>query len=226
MTRAADVILHIGEEKEAIALFSRADQLQKSIRARPLDGEAARKFVLALVRTRDDDPGRLPRAKELIESNIKRYGEVFAKSLGGVSNDLIPFLVLRAAIQRVEGNLDQAASTLEAIRHHDYVRRGECTYVATAEIEMEQIRLNFVTSGSSSELLERASILRQRLFNAHHHLMAYEAALIAAECCVGAEQTTILKDCKNFLRERQALMRLADTAEIEGNGSAIHRFGL
>jgi hypothetical protein len=207
-------------------LFDRADRLQKAIRGRHLDGEAARKFCAALVRTRDVGHNRLSRAVELIEANIKRHEDDFATSQSRVSNDLIPFLVLRAALQRVRGDLSQASATLEGLRHHNYVTRGECTYVATAELEIEEIRFHVAASGASSRLFEQVGALRTRLFNSHHHLMAFEAALISAECCDEIDRAKILKDCERFFIERQALVRLADIKELQRNGSAIRRFGL
>src|ERR1700751_1922070 len=141
MARAADVLFQLGQTEEAIKLFDRADQLQKTIRGRHLDGEAARKFCVALVRTRSIEPTRFSRAIELIEANIKHHEDDFTDSQPRVSNDLIPFLVLRAALQRITGDVPQASATLEGLTHHSYVTRGECTYVATAELELEEIRM-------------------------------------------------------------------------------------
>jgi hypothetical protein len=56
--------------------------------------------------------------------------------------------------------------------------------------------------------------------------MAFEAALISAECCDEIDRAKILKDCERFFIERQALVRLADIKELQRNGSAIRRFGL
>jgi hypothetical protein len=225
ISRAADVVLQGGDAEEAIRLFNHANELQNVIRGRPMDGEAARKFVLALVRTRDAESGRFDRAVTLVDSNIKRLEEDFPIAVGGVSNDLIPFLVLRAGLQRVQGDLKRAGQTLLKVRHHDFVRRGECTFVSAAELELEEIRLNFVMSGSSQDLFERAAAARRRLFNAHHYLMSYEAALLAAECRESDARTEILDECERFFDRTNALLRLLDVAEAR-HGSAIRRYGL
>jgi tetratricopeptide (TPR) repeat protein len=226
LARAADVLFQGGQAEEAIDYFDRADRLQKAIRGRHLDGEAARKFCTALVRTRDLDSGRLRRAVDLIEVNIRRHEDDSAVSQARVSNDIIPFLVLRAALQRIAGDLAQALATIEGLRRHNYVTRGECTYVAIAELEMEEIRLHAVAFGPSSRLFEQAKALRTRLFNSHHHLMSFETALISVECCDAVSRAQILNECERFFIERQALVRVADIKELEGNRSAIRRFGL
>jgi hypothetical protein len=124
------------------------------------------------------------------------------------------------------GSVPQASATLEGLRHHNYVTRGECTYVATAELEIEEIRLHVVSSGPSARLCEQAKALKTRLFNSHHHLMAFETALVSSECCMEADRVRILEECERFFVERQALVRLADIKEVRGNGSAIRRFCL
>jgi hypothetical protein len=224
--RVADVALYSGRTAEAIEYFELADALQNKIRGRPIDGEAARKFVVALVRTREEQPGRMGRARELVERNIEYCNNIFPSTSARASNDVIPFLVLRAALQRVAGDLSQASSTLDLVRRHEFVRKGECTFVAIAELELEEIRLEIARGAVDAGSLDRALFGKRRLEEAHHAMLSLEANLLAAECCTGELRHLLLAEATTSVATREAHLREADVRKILDRGSAVATFGL
>jgi tetratricopeptide (TPR) repeat protein len=226
LARTADLALHAGRTSEAIKTFELADTLQHKIRGRSLDGEAARKFILALIRTRDSESGRIARAIALVEENIDYCANVFPRSSGEISNDIIPFLVLRSALQRVSGKLEAAEVSLEAVRRHDFVRKSECTFVASVELEFEETRLEIACGRANSISLDRMLTNQRRLNDARHWMMALEAVLLAAECCAGELRHRLLRDASSLITDSEAVLREADVDELFNNKSAVARFGL
>lgn len=226
ISRAADMTLYEDDVEAAIALFDRADQLQHAVRDRPLDGEAARKYALALVRGRASGVGRFEHAVRLVDANIEHYEEVKQSFSGGLSNDVIPFLVLKAALQRISGRLDEASETLAGVRSHDFVRRSQCTFYASAELELEEIRVDILKGEvPRTEIVERGEAASRRLENAHHAVMAREAMLLAAEGADGKYRKEILRGCEQYFEQTNTLLRLKDVKELQ-DGSALRKFGL
>lgn len=218
--RQADILLHSGDTSGSVKLFERAAALQRRVADRALDGEAARKYVVALVRLDSEGKKNQEKALELTLANIGRLS-----SYGSFSSDLIAFHVLRAGLFRVSGNIEEAVKALKDVEAHPFFRYRECTFNSLAELRLEQLRQGIVMGDDSTKLLERATRLIARTGQAHHAVLEIEARIVSAELVDGDERNSILIRTKSVLRSSGYRMRLSDIAEIERGGSAIRRFG-
>lgn len=224
LSRRAAVLLLQGKTEEALELFERTNRLQHKIRRHGLDGDAARKFAVALVRSREADPSRFERARDLIEENLTLY-ERKSNALGRCI-DNTPFLLLRAIMLRVAGDVPSADRALVAAETHDFVRTGKATYLCLAELELERCRLEIARGRQTSKTFDRATDLAERLRDTNHLMLQNEALVVAAEAANAEDRTRLLNIAKTFFRRGDWLMRTADIAEIERGGSAVLRFGV
>jgi hypothetical protein len=228
VARAADLALAQGDYGQSLALFEMANTLQLSTKGElsskwkglGLDGEAARRWVVALVRTREQVPSRLEMAHNLVEANLTRLND-FAPSI-----DLIPFLTLQAALRRVEGELKSSEKILADIRQHPFVCNNGCTFLAMHEIDLEEIRLQICKNSQDENTYQRALVLTSTFENSHHFTMYYCAKILAAEACLDADRQKLLNVAREFFRTTNYRLRLEDISEIQRGHSAVLRYGL
>lgn len=225
LTRDASALLLQGETETALTLFERVDALHRDVRGRLLDGDAARRYVVALTRTREQSPRQLELAGELVEANIAHYLRQ-AGTRAGLSTDLIPFLILRAALRRVSGDFDGAEDALSEVEAHAFVSQRKCTYVTIAELQLERLRLQVARGQLGPRVFARGRDLCDQLGYAHHAMMQHEAMVVVAEAAGLADRGGLIDRARNFYRGGGWRLRLADIGELEDGGSAVRRFGL
>ena len=230
--RLADLDLQMGRTESAIEGFARADEIQFLIRrGRRLDGEAARKYVVALIRSREVDPERLEIAHKLVDDNIASYRGALTEAKS--SSDLIPFLLQQASLLRIEGRLGDARKALRALQDQEYVRQAAYTFITGVELELEDLRLrimeayaNGVTPCEVEGLAETAKALSLRLGQAHHEQASTEAELLYLEALSPEDRLGRLTTLSEKMRTSGWTLRMADVQELRRGASAVKKFGL
>ena len=224
MARKADLAMHSGDYETALFWFNRADKLQHRIRGRGLDGEAARRLVHLLVRTRHEAAGNLERARHLITDNVNR-AENYKRRFGRVSNDVVPFLILGAALQRVAGNLDEAERQIDEVGAYDHMRRRECTFMTSADYTLERARIRIAQRKDLDTQLARIQRLARRAEDTHHFVLKHECDLIAAEIDHGRREH-IVSACTIFFRGTANRDRMRDVLLLRNGSSPIAELGV
>jgi len=228
IVRVADLTLHLGHTEEAINLFAAADQFRRRLRNRPLDGEPARRFALALIRTREIG-NRLEQAESLIEQNIAHHLDIAGSARNParrVSNDIIPFQILRAGIARIKGKFSGAAVALAAVRSHELVVQNLCNFVTHTELTLEEMRLAVAQQDFSAGIEMGSREIYYRLSGMHHIQLANEALLIGAEGLSGVRREEVVNQCLMAFSGTLNHLRVEDALELRRGGSAVKRFGL
>jgi len=174
ISRKAQICLISGDMPKAVYNFNHATNLGKRLKQDYLDGEAARRFSSYYCHE-----GDYSEALRIVDWNIKKSSAT-GKGIAPESNEIIPFLTTKAMILRLMGDLDQAAAILEDVNQHQFVRRGECTFTAARELELEKLRLR-VARGDKTGAIERLQDLRIEMECSHHNELAIEIRLILAE---------------------------------------------
>ncbi len=199
-SRLAHVHLLMGKIEDAINLFERATLLQEkrstseSDQAKHLTGEAARHYCAALMHGATTNASRLALAEYLIEENVSRYEEFLVFRQYRTQNDVIPFYILRAKLERQRGHFAQARTLIEAVGDHEYIRSGECTFVAQMELEFERVETALALDITRRADFDRIQDLVRQLDAEHHLLMAAECSLLEAKMLRGSERTSKLRD--------------------------------
>lgn len=224
LARTAEVALNAGDVERAIDLFESVDALTAAIRGRAIEGDAAREFAIALVRARGGAPDRLRRAEALIDSNVTNLQT--RRDGSGPSIDLIRFLILKASLRRIAGDLDGAESVLAAAEGHDYVRSGKCTYITYSKLGLERLRMDIAAGRTERSLNETAAALGARVLETNHLRLHHEMLLVHAEIADRDERARLLEAARAFMRGRGWMLRRADADLIERGGSAVLEFGL
>ena len=224
ITRVAELELNAGNLDASLELFAKAHRLQLLVRDRGLDGEAARRYSVALLRSKPTDKD-FARVTKIVSDNLdmlKKYED----ARGRISNDVIPFLVLEVSLHRVMGNLDKAHRLFEQLLDHRYVRNSECTFVAILEVEMERFRLK-IASGhidSSTETHVRKCVAE--CVRSHHLLLANEFRLIQAEVCEPSAKIGLLRECRLNFQTSGHCLRIEDCDLLEIGESAVKSIGI
>jgi hypothetical protein len=198
-SRRGHIDLLRGEIERAIQQFKKAayvDIRRNEYRrnSRPfLTGEVARRYAAALIRGSRQDPGRLDLAHKIIEFNIGTYEEVLAYSPNKTRNEVIPFYILSARIQRESGDLALAEATVKEVMNHEYIRSGECTLAAQVDLELERLEIKLAKDEIEPSDREGVVNLIRKLEAEHHLLMATECRLFYARASTGDERREALK---------------------------------
>jgi tetratricopeptide (TPR) repeat protein len=224
LARAAEVALNAGDVERAIDLFETANALTAAIRGRALEGDAAREFAIALVRARNGSTDRLRRAEALIDANVANLEA--RRGGGGPSIDLIRFLILKASMRRIAGDLEGAEAMLATAETHDYVTSGKCTYITHSKLGLERLRLEIASGRADRALDDRAASLAARVYETNHLRLHHEMLLVQAEIAEREERKALLDDARAFMRGRGWMLRRADADLIDRGGSAVLEFGL
>lgn len=208
LSRFADLLLQQGRYRESKSRFEQASQLQRAVRGRDLDGEAARRYVYLLCSHEDESERNFEQARQILDANIKRCVE-FGGHEGARygSNDIIPFLVQRAYLERTLGNFQEAEESLEQVQNHSYMKRRECTFIASEEYSLERARLQIAkgtgTGTGTEELHQRLTRKSHEALAAHHMLLKAEYDILLAMIVGPDERDRILEPVITSLRGAQ-----------------------
>lgn len=225
LSRHAELKMISGDKTAAMATFAQADAMQMASKGNRLDGEAARRYAALMARDHVHDPARLQEAFKILEDNLEFMAKV-EKQRGRMSNDIVPFLVLKAGLIRLSGDLDDAEKMLSAVEDHPYVLSRECTYSARLELKLERLRLRLAQGVKSKGVLEDAQRLTQECYRSHHLLAANECAIVALEAMPTPKREPELHRVRTLLISHGHFLRLEDVDELRAKGSAILRFGV
>jgi len=182
-----------GEIEDSIISFKRATELSrrrlaimgKDATDAVLSGEPARRFAEALLHRAFDDKATfkedMKAARDIVDRNIDKYEEFLAFSDTKPQNDIIPFLILKARIERKRGNSQEAQEIINSLFEHEYVRLGECTFAAQVELLLEYTELRIATNNICKQDFDKIADLIRKLEAEHHLLMAAESKLMQAK---------------------------------------------
>lgn len=226
ITRVAELyLLRDGDLEVAISAFSQASALKLTIGAGELEGEAARRWVQALIRGRNQNETRLGQAREIVRANLAKLQDS-AQSATSAPADAIPFQLLQIALDRIEGRLEEAGEALAELGGQDALQRRECTFAAQTEFQLELLRLAIAT-GSPTEGAHRAALdLADRLQDSGHKMMEAEALLLAAELAPAAERAALVTKLRTYLSSGGWNLRLADVNILARGQSAVMAVGI
>lgn len=226
LSRSAELEMHAGDLDTALSQFELADALQRAIRGRSLDGEAARKLAVALMRGAAADMAKLRRARGIVVENLQSMEEFAAKRGGRVSNDIIPFLTMEVAVLRCEGNLDVAREKLAQLLNHPYVTRNECTFIASLELQLERFRLAIRSDTLEDESRAKLRRLVDECERSHHFILANEFRLLQAEVAGSGLREEMILEAKRFYQTTGHRLRLADCDMLDSGHSAVKAIGI
>lgn len=221
LSRIGDVALNAGKVAEAFDYFEKAQKIQRYWRPFILNGEAARRMCIAFIRDRNDRIGNMARANELIERNINHY--LAYDSVG--SNDIISFLILRATLARVGGDIAQATEHLERVRGHAHILRRQVTFLTRFEFDIEALRLGIVSGSDKEDLLSEAKRISLKMRNAAHNALRYEVDVVMAELLEGVDREQHCSALRKELRRVNHRLRLADLDMLATGVSPTLHFG-
>ena len=151
ITRSAQIALAAGSVDEAVRKFEYASFINAKMHRPFLTGDAARRYIEALVRVRNTYPSAMKIAREVLQANLDLKAVEGTKSQRQ-SNDLIALLVTDAMLDRVEGRIDECSNKLSKLAEHEFVRSGEAPYAAIQELRLETIRLRISREDIRSDL--------------------------------------------------------------------------
>lgn len=221
LSRAADVALHAGNSDDALNYFRLAQQIQTQWSPHILNGEAARRQCVALIRRRHEHPDSMARANELVERNTSHY-----LAYGPVgSNDIISFLILRATLARVHGKLELSADLLRQAGEHTHIQRRQVTFTTRFDYDLEALRLGIVSGADKDELLSEARRLSLKMRNAAHNALRHEVDVVMAELLEGADREQHCSALRKELRRVNHRLRLADLDMLATGVSPTLHFG-
>lgn len=180
VTRNAHVKYLSGDIHGALADYCDASNIERMLSGNCLSGDAVRRHVEVLIRSRDYNEFDIVTAKLLVEDNFRlKFSE--QKALHRLSNDIIGLLTLRAMLFRISGDYISAKMSIDDAFSHRYVSSGEAPYNAIQELKIESLRLRSVTNDGMDSLQHEISTLVSELDARHHQLLSLQARLLLVE---------------------------------------------
>jgi hypothetical protein len=242
LSRVAEVALLAGNPLKSLTRFSQATALQahwpqSDGTPELLTGEAARRFVVALVRNRTG-PDDLKYPRDLIAANIERSRRLGREPGAARPNDIISLRVLDASLSRVAGQLAAAEFQLASAKEDPLLQRREVTFQTRAEFDLEELRLDIVQkrerdaaqfrlAEADREVLRiRVKDFAGRMEESGHKLLQLDGLFLLAELLDGPERGQQCRALKRKMAELNQPMRQVDLALIEKGRSALLELGL
>lgn len=225
LSRSAHLSLAAGKVEEAIGRFQRSTEIERTIGNPFLSGDACRRYVEALIRSRQEDHTAIARARELVTANLE-WSEKQSSRRRRASNDIVALLLSDAIVSRVERDLNVARAKLDAISAHPFVLSGECPYAALQEIRLETLRLR-IALGGDGELANDLQVLIRHLADTHHEFYRREALLLQAEIEPSQRvRNEILNDVGTHGKLSGWRRWSADVELLRDGGSVVQQIGI
>jgi TIR domain/NACHT domain len=223
--RRAHIELLLGDIESALDMFDLAVALERKFSGRDwLIGDVGRRHIQALVRSNAGDSGKIAQAQAILDCNI-RNSTAERAGIRRQSNEIIPLLVTKSMLCRVNAMYPEAEKCCQDALEHPFVRLGECTFAARMELELESARIRIARGEAKESLTSTLQNLQRQLTEARHWMHVVECELLQSEIMPGQERETLLASCEIKARSAGWLLRCADILEIRQGRSAIKRFG-
>lgn len=221
--RWAQVLLEAGDLAEAQKRYEQAIFIDQKFRGEMLIGDALRRYIEVLVRRGPCIPSDLALADRLITQQIEiRKPKGVRRHL---SNDIIPMFTTKIMLLRVQGEFLKARELLEETNLHEFVLRGECSFTARIELEMERFRLCVATMTFSADDVRALELLMKETEARHHYNLYWDALIVLAEMTPEPLKSRLLIEAEAGLRRGGWLRRQTDIGIIREGGSAVMAMG-
>ncbi|MFK0278401.1 hypothetical protein ACIQUG_32345 [Ensifer sp. NPDC090286] len=218
LAKRGQVLTYAGHLQSALIEFERAIHADEYRRGGTSDakvtlsGETGRSFCLALAALGGEE--NLATAAACIEQNIQKA----TASLR--TYDMLDWFTLQAAIFRLQGNREAAASSLanaEQIRREDGVALSFMSLV-TLTIEQERQKLR---SPKGQFTAAKLKPIHEVAVSSRHKLLACDAALLLAEASTGRERTNYMRSARSMIRDGYGF-RIPDADALDMGQSCAH----
>lgn len=203
-----------------------------------LEGYSGRKYIQSLLRDHKNE-NRVEEASAIITHVLNKLVECESDSSSAFnrSNDIYPFVVLKAVCLRLNKKYDEAKNALSELMDNPIILQEKCPYSFKIEIDMEQIRLDIAefheakkeyASPRRSELLDKIDAMVKRVEKLNQKLYVNDALLLEAEITDNYKRKEEIQEkiMDDIIANTYPSFRKKDLALINANQSAIQRFGI
>jgi tetratricopeptide (TPR) repeat protein len=222
--RHAQLALQSGELAVAEAGYNLAAAVEQIAGSGKLTGDALRRQIEVLVRRGPCLPEDLALAEAAIDAQLQPRREG-ANRRRGTSNDVIPMYVTKIMLLRAKGQFLDAQAYLEEAQRHEFVIRGECSFTARMELELEKYRLLIAQDATTPATARAIAALAGELEARHHWSLYSDALLLQAEMVEEPDRTQLLNRVNAQITSSQYLLRRTDIDIIRRGGSAVKTMG-
>lgn len=220
--RDAYVKLRAGDLASARAGYDLAIAIEKP-GGDKLSGDALRRHIEVMVRQGPCLEADLAAADSLVERQLRPRRDPGAQRRG--SNDIIALYSTKIMILRARSDFAQAGELLEEALRHPFILRGECSYSARVELELERYRLIVAQNAHTPETVRDLDRLIGEL-EARHHLQLYgDALVILAEMEGEPRRSQLLLAADRRMNGDDWNLRRRDIETIRDGRSAIMSWG-
>ena len=219
--RRAHFDLLTGDVAGALVKFERASRIERRCGNAYLGGDAGRRYVQALLRSREEGLTNLEMASNIASWNLAQWRPGRTGRTGRISNDIVAAQTSMSTLLRAEGRYEDAAQLLNEVESHDFLKRGECTYFARSELILERCRLQIAIADDLSRTADELRTLVLQRVDSYHTVLANEARLLLAEIVGERERESLLREIGHSIASTGWRLRSVDVRLLREGKSPV-----